>query len=255
VDYRPEGAVAWVTLDRPEKLNAWTARLSLDLIGALDLARAPEVRCVVITGAGKAFSAGSDLQANYGGDEPMPVDETLRRLRNPIMLAVRSLEKPVVAAVNGVAAGIGCSLAFACDLVVARESATFVPAFARLGLIPDGGSTWTTTHRAGRGRALEMAFLGEPLTAAEAAAAGLVNRVVADDGFGAAVRELAARLAAGPTAAYALAKQAIDAAAGNSFAEQLELEALLQTRAADTADFREGFAAFVERRDPRFEGR
>ncbi|HLM49297.1 MAG TPA: enoyl-CoA hydratase [Solirubrobacteraceae bacterium] len=247
-----------VTLDRPEAMNAWDKQLGDELRAALDgAAENPEVRVVVLTGAGRAFSSGADLRAGFDTTpEGHPDLETILRERyHPIISTVRHMPKPVVAAVNGPAVGIGCSLALAADLVVAKESAYLLLAFVNIGLVPDGGSSLFVPERAGMGRATEMAMLGERIGARQALEWGLVNRVHADEDFDAEVDALAARLAAGPTAAYAGLKRELNAWAYARLDEQLELEARLQQEAAASPDFAEGVLAFVQKRPPSFEGR
>jgi 2-(1,2-epoxy-1,2-dihydrophenyl)acetyl-CoA isomerase len=212
---------------------------------------------VVITGAGRAFSSGADLRAGF---ETTPeghpdLEKVLRERYHPIIAGVRRMPKPVIAAVNGPAVGIGCSLALCCDLIVARESAYFLLAFVNIGLVPDGGSSLLLPERVGLARATEMAMLGERIGARQALEWGLINRVTPDDGFDAAVDDLAARLAAGPTAAYAGAKEQLNAWLFARMDAQLELEASVQQRAAASADFKEGVLAFLEKRPPAFEGR
>jgi 2-(1,2-epoxy-1,2-dihydrophenyl)acetyl-CoA isomerase len=215
------------------------------------------VRVVVITGAGRAFSAGADLKAGFDATPAghPDVGTALRERYHPIIAGLRRMPKPVVAAVNGPAVGIGCSLALACDLVVARESAYFLLAFVNIGLVPDGGSSLLVPERVGLARAAEMAMLGERIGARQALEWGLINRVTADDELDATVDALAARLAAGPTRAYAGAKHQLDAWLFARLDAQLELEAGMQQEAAESADFREGVLAFLEKRPPAFEGR
>src|SRR4051812_9509681 len=246
------GAELRVELNRPDALNAWTLQLGRDLQTALERAREDDVRVVVITGAGRAFSSGADLRQGFDrtADGHPDVGTPLRTIYHPVILGVRELPKPVVAAVNGPAVGIGCSLALACDLVVARESAYFLLAFVNTGLVPDGGSSAFVPTRAGLPRAAEMAMLGERVPAPRALEWGLVNRVVADEAFEAEVDGLAQRLAAGPTRSYAGAKAQLNAWAYRGLAEQLELEASLQEQAAASGDFVEGVAAFLAKRPP-----
>src|ERR671932_971122 len=249
--YRRGGELR-IELNRPEALNAWDKQLGDDLRAAVERAGAGDVRAVVVTGAGRAFSSGADLKAGF---DPTPeghpdVLTPLRELYHPIITAVRRLPKPVLAAVNGPAVGIGCSLALACDLVLARESAYFLLAFANIGLVPDGGASLLVPERAGMARAAEMAMLGERIPAPRALEWGLVNRVVPDDEFDAEVDALAARLAAGPTGAYARIKRQLNAWLMTRMEAQLDLEAALQQEAAASGDFREGALAFLERRQP-----
>src|SRR5215213_1423594 len=244
VQVERRGGELRITLDRPEAMNAWNKQFGEDLRAAIEAAAADdEVRAVVIKGAGRAFSSGADLKAGF---DPTPsgrpdVHTALTERYHPIITGVRHMPKPVVAAVNGPAVGIGCSLALAADLVVAKESAYLLLAFVNIGLVPE---------RAGLGRATEMAMLGERIGARQALEWGLVNRVAADDDFGAEVDALAARLAAGPTAAYAGLKRELNAWAYSRMEEQLALEADLQQEAAESADFAEGVLAFVQKRPP-----
>ena len=246
-----------ITLNRPDAMNAWDKQLGTDLLAAVGEAADEAVRVVVVTGAGRAFSSGADLKAGF---DPTPeghpdVETVLHERYHPIITGLRELPKPVLAAVNGPAVGIGCSLALACDLIVARESAYFLLAFVNIGLVPDGGSSLLVPERVGLARATEMAMLGERIGAKQALEWGLVNRVVADADFDAAVDELAARLAAGPTRAYAGIKRQLNAWLFTRMAEQLDLEASIQQRSAASGDFAEGVRAFVEKRAAAFEGR
>ena len=251
------GAELRVELDRPERMNAWDRQLGIDLLAAVELAAGdPEVRVMTITGAGRAFSSGADLRAGFdaGADGTPDVGPVLRERYHPIITGIRRMPKPVIAAVNGPAVGIGCSLALACDLVIAAESAYLLLAFVNIGLVPDGGSSVLVPARAGAGRAAEMAMLGERVPAATARAWGLVDRLTSDETFPAEVDALAERLATGPTRAYAAAKEELNARVYAGLEEQLELEASLQQDMAASADFAEGTAAFLEKRPPRFTG-
>jgi 2-(1,2-epoxy-1,2-dihydrophenyl)acetyl-CoA isomerase len=223
------------------------------LVGAFKEARAPEVRAVVITGAGRGFCVGQDL--NEFGEAARDIAGRLRHHYHPTVLAVRTLEKPVLAAVNGPAAGAGLSFACACDLRIAAESATFVPAFINIGLVPDMGGTFFVRRLLGTSRAFEWMTSGRRLSAAEALEWGLVSEVVPDDRLADRAAERAAELAAMPTRGIALSKRLFDHAEEATLEEQLEREAQLQAVATQTDDFREGVAAFLEKREPRFEGR
>ena len=256
VNVHRRGGELWIELNRPEAMNAWNLQFGADMLDAVRRAGADDVRAVVVTGAGRAFSAGADLKTGF---EPTPdghpdVLTPLRERYHPIIAGLRELPKPVLAAVNGPAVGIGCSLALACDLVVARESAYFLLAFVNLGLVPDGGSSLLVPERAGFARAMEMAMLGERIDAATAVAWGLANRSVPDDRFGAEIDALAAKLAAGPTRAYAAIKRQLNAWQFDRMAAQLALEAELQQRSAASADFREGMLAFLQKRPAAFTG-
>jgi 2-(1,2-epoxy-1,2-dihydrophenyl)acetyl-CoA isomerase len=247
------GAVTTLTLNRPDALNALTADLRRELLAAVKAAaRDAEVRAVIITGAGRAFCAGADLR---GGGGEREFRRVLTAEYNPLIEAIRGLPKPVIAAVNGVAAGAGMSLALAADLVVAAEEARFVPAFNRIGLVPDSGLTRTLVRAVGRHRAFEILMGERQLSVGEAEAAGLVAAVVSADRLADAARELAERLASGPTGAIGLTKRLIAAAENASLPDSLAAEAALQDVAGRTEDHAEGVAAFTEKRDPAFRGR
>jgi 2-(1,2-epoxy-1,2-dihydrophenyl)acetyl-CoA isomerase len=255
VELQVADRVAWITLNRPSALNAWIPALGRDLVTALDhAADDPEVRAIVFTGAGRAFSSGADLKNRAESEEPMDVQTALRKVYNPAILRVRTIPKPVIAAVNGPAVGIGCSLALACDLIVAAESAYFLMAFVNIGLTLDGGASHTLPVRVGHARAFEIAYLGERISAAQALEWGLVNRVVADAELRSTVGELGARLAAGPPGSYAAIKQSINARVYAEFDQALDLEAELQQQRAESRDFGEGVMAFLEKRTPQFTG-
>jgi 2-(1,2-epoxy-1,2-dihydrophenyl)acetyl-CoA isomerase len=251
VEVERAGAVQTITLNRPEKLNAFTRTLHEELHSALEAAREPAVRSVVITGAGRGFSAGQDLGA-FG--ESGDVAAMLRATYHVNVMAIRSLEKPVIAAVNGVCAGAGLSLACACDIRLASDAAFFVPGFVGIGLIPDSGGSYFVQRLLGTARAFEWMTSNRRLTAAEAHAWGLVSEVLEADSFPALVAQRATELAAAPTRAIALTKRLYDEAATATLEEQLEREAVTQAEAVQTDDFREGVAAFGEKRDARFSG-
>src|SRR5689334_20163170 len=243
VEVTRDGAVQTITLNRPDKMNAFTRNVHAELQNGLKEARDPEVRAVVVTGAGRAFCAGQDL-TEFG--ESGDVGASLRATYHPNVLAVRALEKPVIAAVNGACAGAGLSFACACDIRIASDAAFFVPGFVGIGLIPDAGGTYFLHRLLGTARAFEWMTSNRRLTAAEAHAWGLVSEVIEAESFTARVAERAAELGAGPTRAIASTKRLYDAAATSSLEEQLEREAEAQAEAAETADFREGVAAFSE---------
>ena len=251
VEVSRDGAVQTITLNRPDVLNAFNRALHGALREALKEARDPEVRAVVITGAGRGFCAGQDLK-EFGdvGD----VGDALRATYHPNVLAIRALEKPVIAAVHGACAGAGLSLACACDIRIAADDAFFVPGFAGIGLVPDAGGTYFVHRLLGAARAFEWMSSNRRLTAAEALAWGLVSEVVEADSFAARTAEYAATSASLPTRAIGMTKRLFDHAGTATLEEQLEMEAQLQAAAAATADFREGVAAFVEKRAPRFSG-
>jgi 2-(1,2-epoxy-1,2-dihydrophenyl)acetyl-CoA isomerase len=252
VEVSRDGAVQTITLNRPEKMNAFTRGMHGEIRAALKEARDAEVRAVVITGAGRAFCAGQDLtEFGEGGD----VGASLRETYHPNVHALRALEKPVIAAVNGACAGAGLSFACACDIRIAADSASFVPGFVGIGLVPDAGGTYFIHRLLGSSRAFEWMSSNRRLTAAEAHAWGLVSEVVEADALAARAAELAAFYAALPTRAIGLTKRLFDHADTATLDQQLEHEAQLQAAAAQGEDFREGVAAFLEKRPPRFSGR
>lgn len=247
--------VATLTLNHPEVLNATTPEMVEGLGRALDVVEAQGARCVVLTGAGRAFCSGANLQGRpgeAGGKKAAGVE--LESIYHPMLRRFRNLPCPVVSAINGVAAGIGMSLALMGDLILAARSAYFLHSFRRVGLVPDGGSTWILPRRIGMARAMELSLLGERLSAETALAWGLINRVCDDAALAAEARALAQNLAGGPTVSLGMTRQLYWASAGNSYEEQLDLECRSQRKAAATADFREGVAAFLAKRPPAFRG-
>lgn len=259
-----ENGVLTITLDRPDKLNAYNEQMSIELGAALRTAeRDDSVRCIVLTGAGRAFCSGQDLEEikdRYSGDSTLAdkgVDFAahLRQKFNPVVTRLRTIEKPVIAAVNGVAAGAGASFAFACDLRVAADSANFVMSFVHVGLVPDSAATQTLIQSVGYAKAAEYCYLGEKISAAEAERFGLVNRVVPGEELAGYVGNLSVRLAAMPTRAIGLTKRALNRAWTATLEDALEYEALLQSTAGHTADHREGVLSFLEKRKPRYSGR
>jgi 2-(1,2-epoxy-1,2-dihydrophenyl)acetyl-CoA isomerase len=257
IRYEETGAVARVTLSRPDKLNSFNAAMHLELREALARAARPEIRVVVITGAGKGFCAGQDLgdRVMASGAEPADLGQAIDTYYTPLVRAIRALDKPVIAAVNGVAAGAGCNVALACDLVVAARSASFIQAFCRLGLVPDAGGTWLLPRLVGPARAAGLAMLGDKLGAEQAAAWGLIWKCVDDDAFAAEIDALTTHLAAAPTQGLALTKQALQASWSHTLDEQLDLERDLQRELGRSHDYAEGVSAFLQKRKPQFTGR
>jgi 2-(1,2-epoxy-1,2-dihydrophenyl)acetyl-CoA isomerase len=247
-----DGAVLTITLNRPEVFNAFNAALHAALRDALEQAAGPEIRTVVITGAGRGFCSGQDLKEFQ--EMPDSIQERLERTYHPNIRAIRALEKPVLAAVNGPCAGAGLSLASACDIRIASDAATFVPGFIGIGLVPDSGGSWFIHRLLGFARAFEWMTSNRKLTAAEAHAWGLVSEVVEAEAFGARAAELARFYAELPTRGVGLTKRLFEHAYDASLEEQLGLEAELQQEATGTADFAEGVQAFLEKRAPRFSG-
>jgi 2-(1,2-epoxy-1,2-dihydrophenyl)acetyl-CoA isomerase len=252
VETSREGAVLTITLNRPDVLNAFNAEMHRGLGAALKEARGSDIRAVVLTGAGRGFCVGQDLTEFR--EAPGDIGNRLRENYHPNVLAIRALEKPVIAAVNGAAAGAGLSFACACDLRIAADSAAFIPAFINIGLVPDSGGTYFVSRLLGPARAFEWLASGRKLTAAEAHAWGLVSEVVEQGALSARAAEVAARFAAMPTRGVGMTKRLLDHALNATLDEQLEREAQLQTAATQTADFREGVAAFLEKRPPQFRG-
>ena len=249
--------VLTLTLNRPDRLNAWTDVMHNELKHAIVTAsRDDAVRVIVVTGAGRGFCAGQDLGDRDPSKGELPnLGETLKTYFNPNLRLIREMPKPVIAAVNGAAAGAGANIALACDIVLAARSAKFLQAFARIGLIPDAGGSWSLPRLIGPARARGLAMLAEPLGAEMAAEWGLIWKAVDDDSLMAEAQETAMKLANGPTLGLALTKRAILAATTNSLEEQLLLEEQLQARAGASDDYREGVSAFLEKRPAKFSGR
>jgi 2-(1,2-epoxy-1,2-dihydrophenyl)acetyl-CoA isomerase len=262
--------IAFITLNRPDKLNSFNRELALQLQEKLEACKSNEVRCVYITGMGKAFSAGQDLaevapspnsvpnlrsaSLPPAGEEPVTMKRILSEHYNPIVIKIRKLEKPVVAAVNGVAAGAGANIALCCDIVVAGESASFIQAFSKIGLIPDSGGTHTLPRLIGWQKASALMMLGEKVTATDAEKMGMIYKVFPDETFAENSKNIALYLAQMPTKGLAYTKQVLRHSFINSFEDQLQDEDIFQQRAAQTADYKEGVNAFLEKRKPLFKG-
>jgi 2-(1,2-epoxy-1,2-dihydrophenyl)acetyl-CoA isomerase len=253
VETSREGAVLTITLNRPDVLNAFNSEMHRGLAAALRDARDADVRAVVLTGAGRGFCVGQDLTEFR--EAPGDIGRRLRENYHPNVLAMRALEKPVIAAVNGVAAGAGMSIACACDIRLAADSASFVPAFINIGLIPDSGGSFYVTRILGPARAFEWLASGRKLTASEAHAWGLVSEVVEEAALATRAAALAAELGALPTRGIGMTKRLIDSALTSTLEQQLDREAQLQAAATQSEDFSEGVAAFLEKRPPQFRGR
>ncbi len=248
--------IATLTLNRPEKLNSFTQAMHEEIKAAFIEIENQSVRAMVITGEGRAFCAGQDLgDRDIDAEEEFDAGDSLEQNYNPLIRKMHNAPFPIICAVNGVAAGAGANLALACDIVVAARSAKFIQAFAKIGLIPDAGGTWSLPRKVGLARAIGLSMLAEPLSAEKACEWGLIWQVVDDDKLSQEVERMALHLAHQPTVALANIKQALRASASNSMSEQLDLERDLQSASAKTDDFREGVAAFLEKRKPVFTGK
>lgn len=247
-----------LTLNRPDRLNSFNDEMHLALRAGFQRAHdESDIRAVLLTGAGRGFCAGQDLgdRDPRKATEPPDLGHTIETFYNPLVRLIRSLDKPVVCAVNGVAAGAGANVAIACDIVLAARSAKFIQAFSKIGLVPDSGGTWTLARLIGEARAKALTLTAEPVTAETAASWGLIWRAVDDGELMAEAEALARKLAAGPTFGLGMIKQAIQASAGNTLDQQLDLECDMQRRAGRSADYAEGVAAFLDKRQPKFSGR
>jgi 2-(1,2-epoxy-1,2-dihydrophenyl)acetyl-CoA isomerase len=246
--------IAVITLNRPDKLNAFNGEMALLMQQKLDECKSDEIRCVYITGAGKGFSAGQDLAEVTDSNAP-GFNVILSKYYNPLVTRIRKLEKPIVAAVNGVAAGAAANIALCCDIVVAAQSASFIQAFSKIGLIPDSGGTYTLPRLIGWQRASALMMLGEKVSAADAERYGMVYKVFSDETFSQESFNIALMLAAMPTKALAYTKQMLNISLVNHFDEQLQEENICQQKAAKTEDYKEGVSAFMEKRKPSFSGK
>jgi 2-(1,2-epoxy-1,2-dihydrophenyl)acetyl-CoA isomerase len=247
--------VARITLNRPDKLNSFSDEMHEELRSIMPVLEGNDVRAVLITGEGRAFGAGADLSSSSASGGVLDAGETLEKNYNPLILFVRNLEKPVIAAVNGIAAGASMSLALSCDIVLAAKSAYFLQAFCHIGLVPDAGSTYFLPRLVGSGKAMGLAMLGDKLPAEEAEKMGLIWKTYEDDELMPAAEALAAKLAAGPTKGYAYIKQAMNASLANDLEAQLKVERDFQQKASRTEDFIEGVSAFLGKRKANFKGR
>ena len=245
--------IAFITLNRPDKFNSFNREMALSMQEKLDECKNPSVRCVYITGNGKAFSAGQDI-SELTGENAIEIKQILSEHFNPIVTRIRKLEKPVVTAVNGVAAGAGANIALCCDVVVANQSASFIQAFSKIGLIPDSGGTFTLPRLIGWQKASALMMLGEKVTSAEAERLGMLYKIFPDETFVEESKKIAATLAAMPTKGLAYTKQVLNLSWVNSWDEQLQDEDIFQQRAAQTTDYKEGIQAFLEKRQPVFKG-
>ena len=248
--------VARLTLNRPDRLNSFTVQMHDEVSRALESVSKSGARVLVLTGAGRGFCAGQDLsdRAVSPGGDGVDLGESLEKRYNPLVRRLTSLEMPVICAVNGVAAGAGANIALACDVVIAARGAKFIQSFANIGLIPDSGGTWTLPRLAGQARAMGLALTGEPLAAERAEAWGMIWKCVDDDQLAAEVSALAAKFASAPTKGLAATKKLIRESATRGMAEQLDLERDAQRTLGRTSDYREGVAAFMEKRTPKFTG-
>lgn len=251
-----DDAIAWITLNRPDVLNAMTDQMKRELLDAFKRAeRDAAVRAVVLTGAGRGFCSGQDLGDRKAFESTPNLGDNLRELYNPLILQMRRMEKPILGAINGVAAGAGMSLALACDLRLASETATFIEVFVRIGLVPDAGSSWFLPRLVGLSKAFELAALGDKVSAEEALRLGLVNRVVNSDTLESEAHALASRLALAPTKAIGLMKRAFERSFEHDLASQLDYEAHMQQIAGRSEDYQEGVASFLAKRAAAFKGR
>lgn len=252
--FAKDNGIATITLNRPEKFNSVTEEIALGMQKMLkDCAADAEVRCIIITATGKAFSAGQDL-AEATAEGGKTIEQIVQDHYNPLIKLLREIEKPIVAAVNGIAAGAGANIALACDIVVAKESAYFLQAFSKIGLIPDSGGTFTLPRLVGLARATALTFLGDKVPAKDAVTMGMIYKAVADDDFESEVQKLATKLANMPTKGIGLTKRAFNKSLTNDIDHQLAVEEQLQNDASLTYDYQEGVAAFLEKRKPEFKG-
>ena len=257
IEFSVNNGVAKLTLNRPDSLNSFNSEMHAEMREALKtVAKDKQIRCLLITGNGRGFCAGQDLsdRSVAAGDEMPDLGASIEKNYNPMIRTLVGLEKPVICAVNGVAAGAGANIAFACDIVLAARSASFIQAFCKIGLVPESGGTWTLPRLVGRSRAMALSMLGNKIPAQQAADWGMIWQCVDDEELQAEAEKMAQHLASQPTAGLSLIKRAINASSTNTFDQQLDMERDLQRLAGRTNDYREGVAAFMEKRTPSFKG-
>ncbi len=260
ITYSLQDSVATLTMNRPDKLNSLTGAMMLEMFSALGLAAQDKaVRALVLTGAGRAFCAGQDLadpsmSPKPGSDTPADIGDVVETFYSPLVRRLRAMPKPVICAVNGVAAGAGANIALACDIVVAVQTASFIQPFCKLGLVPDAGGTWLLPQLVGRARAVGLTLLGDKLSAAQAQDWGLIWKCASADDYANEVNAVAKTLAAGPTLGFVRTREAIDAAATSTLDAQLDLEASMQRELGNSQDYAEGVQAFIAKRPPVFTG-
>jgi len=256
IDFKKENGIATITLNRPDVFNSFNREMALAIIDALDDCATDEaVRCIVLTGNGKAFCAGQDLNEAIDPNNGITFEVILNEHYNPIVRRIRNIEKPVIAAVNGVSAGAGANIAFACDFAVASQKASFTQAFSKIGLVPDSGGTFFLPRLVGLQRATALMMLSDKLSAQEAESIGLIYKAVEEDNFRAFVSELASKLAEMPTKALGMTKKLINAGFNNSLDAQLDMEGAYQVVAGESYDYKEGVNAFLEKRKAVFKGK
>lgn len=258
IEFEITDGVAVLTLNRPDRMNSFNTEMHAEVRDAIKLAKkSDEVRCLLITGNGRGFCAGQDLSdRNVDPNAEMPnLGESIKKNYNPLIRSLQALEMPVICAVNGVAAGAGANIAFACDIVLAARSASFIQAFCKIGLVPDSGGTWTLPRLVGHARAMALSMLGDKISAEQAMAWGMIWKCIDDEALKDEALAMAKQLATQPTKGLALIKRAIQSSWDNSFDEQLDLERDLQTLAGRTEDYREGVSAFMNKRQPTFKGK